>query len=256
GTPLTTTPPAGPAGTPLTATPPAGPAGIPLPGKRPRWVPVAVASTVAVVVAAGVAVAVRSDDDATSAPSATTLVIETSTPEDSAASSPLATAAPSSSAAPTGDETGAACVHGTWTMSNDSFAQLIGAFDTFGEIGEFAVTGTTNVDIAPDGIWTITYSEWTLSATMPDVSAQVTVTLDGVDTTSGEFRDDGTFAFTDISVGAQLSMSATVDGTPIPMPAVPARSVVSGGGSFVCAGDELQLTFPENQGALTMNRTA
>jgi hypothetical protein len=162
---------------------------------------------------------------------------------------------PSGSAALGQGQTGKVCVHGVWKMSNDNFKNMVGAVAALGSIGTFDVTGTSKIEIGPDGVWKMTYDKWTMSAKLTDLTAEITVVVDGVDTTQGEFLDDGTYNFHDVSVGSTLSVNAVVDGSPLPIPNDPRqRSAVSGSGTYVCEGDVLTLTTAEAPSAFVLDR--
>jgi hypothetical protein len=255
GAPINT-PPAGPAGTPMT--PPAGPAGVPLQPpplgpigtkiikKAPRRVPVVVAAAVAVVAVVAVVVVVATNNDS---PAALTNSSLDTSPSASGGTSP------SGSDALGLGETGKVCVHGVWKMSNDNFKNMVGAASALGDLGTFDVTGTSKIEIGKDGVWKMIYDKWTMSAKLTDLTAEITVVVDGVDTTQGEFLDDGTYSFHDVSVGSTLSLNAVVDGSPLPLPNDPRqRSAVSGSGTYVCEGDVLTLTTAEAPSAFVLDR--
>jgi hypothetical protein len=271
GTPLT--PPAGPAGTPLN--PPAGPTGTALPGPaggaegtplaptsaaggvakalRPRRLPIIIgASVAAVAVVAVVVVAVNNDDPVSTTP-ASTIVSDSTITQDSGATDTTA-------ATDTVPVVAAAsrCVQGQWTMRNQSFAdffssQLAGAG---GAIVATGVSGSVAIEVAEDGTWTLTYDAWTLTASLPEASGEMSVTIEGVDVSMGTFQDDGTYSFSGGSVGTTITSSATINGVAVPMPPIDqTQQVVGGTGSFTCEGDVLELTVPASGGAFIMDRT-
>ena len=246
GTPINTPPTAGPTGTPISTAPPVGPLGTQIIKKAPRRVPVVVAAAVAIVAVVAVVVVVATNND--SPATLTNSSLDTS-------ASGSAGSGPTGSAALGLGQTGKVCVHGIWKMSNENFKNMIGAAAALGTIGTFDVTGSTKIEIAPDGVWTMTYDKWTMSAKMADLSADVTVTMNGVDVSRGEFLDDGSFNFHDVSVGTQLTFNANVNGAPLPIPvAPPTRTAVSGAGTYTCEGDVLTLTTPDAPSPFVMDR--
>ena len=246
GTPINTPPTAGPTGTPISTAPPVGPLGTQIIKKAPRRVPVVVAAAVAIVAVVAVVVVVATNND--SPATLTNSSLDTS-------ASGSAGSGPTGSAALGLGQTGKVCVHGIWKMSNENFKNMIGAAAALGAIGTFDVTGSTKIEIAPDGVWTMTYDKWTMSAKMADLSADVTVTMNGVDVSRGEFLDDGSFNFHDVSVGTQLTFNANVNGAPLPIPvAPPTRTAVSGAGTYTCEGDVLTLTTPDAPSPFVMDR--
>lgn len=265
GSPLT--PPAGPTGTPLT--PPAGPTGnplgpVPTPGhsgipgvlKRPRKIPMIIgASVAAVAVATVVVVATNNDDSSSTSPSTAVasepgVTVPTSI-TDEAVDTTIPAVVPNA----------AACVQGQWTMRNDTFAEFFASnMANLGE-GELVATGVSGsvmIEVASDRTWTINYGAWTLSASMPSIGAEVSVVIDGVDVSTGTFNDDGTYSFSGVSVGTDISFSATVDGMAFPVPPMErSTQVIDGSGTFSCSGDEMVLTVDTSAsgGSFTMDRT-
>ena len=51
-----------------------------------------------------------------------------------------------------------------------------------------------------------------------------------------------------------MTQRAVVNGTDIPLPATPNRTVQDGSGTFTCEGDELQLSVEGANGWFLMNR--
>ncbi|MBI4936430.1 MAG: hypothetical protein HY828_21335 [Actinobacteria bacterium] len=273
GTPLT--PPAGPAGTPLTPT--AGPTGTALPGPaagpggtplaptssgssvvgralRPRRLPIIIGASVAAVAVVAVVVVAVNDDDPPSTAPAPTVVTDSSATSDSSAVDTTAAA----DTVPVVEEA-SRCVQGQWTMRNESFAAFFSGMMAGaggGEIVATGVSGSVSIDVAEDGTWTLTYETWTLTASLPSVGGEMSVTIDGVDVSTGTFQDDGTYSFSGVSMGTTITSSAVIDGVAVPIPPIDRSSqVVDGSGSFTCAGDELTLTVPESGGSFTMDRT-
>jgi hypothetical protein len=275
GTPLT--PPAGPTGTPVTPT--AGPTGTSLPGPaaategtpiapttgssgisraitRPRRLPIIVgASVAAVAVVAVVAVAINNDDTPSTAPAATTLVVESTAPN---GSDPTDTTAAIDTTVPIA-ATASRCVQGQWTMRNQTFADFFSSMmagAAGGEIVATGVSGAVSIEVAEDGTWTIDYDAWTINASLPTVGGEMSVTIDGVDVSNGTFNDDGTYSFSGVSMGSTMTSTARVNGVDVPIPPVDRTSQTIGGiGSFTCAGDTLELTVPESGGSFIMDRT-
>lgn len=273
GTPLT--PPAGPAGTPLT--PPAGPTGSALPGPaagaegtplaptssgpsvvgralRPRRLPIIIgASVAAVAIVAVVVVAVNNDDPASTVP-ASTVAGESTITRDSGATDTTIAAADTVPVVATPSR----CVQGQWTMRNESFAEFFSSMlaGSGGAIAATGVSGSVAIEVAEDGTWTLTYDAWTLTASLPEASGEMSVTIDGVDVSMGTFQDDGTYSFSGGSVGTTITSSATIDGVAVPIPPIDqTQQVVGGTGSFTCEGDVLTLTVPDSGASFIMDRT-
>jgi hypothetical protein len=273
GTPLT--PPAGPAGTPLTPT--AGPTGTTLPGPaagaegtplapttsvaggvakalRPRRLPIIIgASMAAVVVVAVVVVAVNNDDPASTTPASTIVSDSTITRDSGATDSTVA-----ADTVPVVVATPSRCVQGQWTMRNESFADFFSSqlAASGGAIVATGVSGSVAIEVAEDGTWTLTYDAWTLTASLPEASGEMSVTIEGVDVSMGTFQDDGTYSFSGGSVGTTITSSATVNGVAVPIPPVDqTQQVVGGTGAFTCTGDVLELTVPASRASFIMDRT-
>ena len=269
GSPLT--PPAGPAGTPLT--PPTGPTGSPLgpvptPGsggiprvlKRPRKMPMIIGAGVAAVAVATTVVVATKDADSSSTSPTTTVVsgadntILTSITEATTETTVETTSTTPAPAVP-------ACLPGVWTARNESFAEYFST--TMGVLGEGevvadGVSGSVQVDIAEDGTWTVTHNAWTMSASAPALGATVTITIDGVDVSTSAFNPDGTYAFTEVTVGSAVTFSATVGGMAFPVPEIDdSPTMTSGSGTYTCSGDELVLSVdaPGGGGAFILDRT-
>ena len=235
GTPLTTG--AGPAGTPLTTG--AGPAGTPLtrpPAPRGRFLrnllntPRALAIGAAAATAAVVTVVATSGSDSAPASTETGLT------------------------APVVVESLSECVVGTWTMDNESYASRFETF--FASAGgglTIDISGEVVIEVAPDSTWTITYNGWTI--TMANDVLQIQMVGTGIDTAHGEFRDDGTFTYSDDAVGVTYDVTATADGVPFASEGLttPPRVAV-GSGTYSCAGDAMSVGT-ESEFTFDMNRT-
>jgi hypothetical protein len=254
GTPLS--PAAGPAGTPLTPPVAAGPSIVPAVVKRGWKWPVAIGAGVAVVaVAAVVIVSAGGDDTPAAAPTSTaaiTIVPGSGSATDTVVPGETTAVAVAAVADP-------ACVPGEWTMDNDSFSAvysgLLGSAGASGQIVLTDVSGTVKVTIAADGTWTLTYDNWSLHASIPEAGGEMQIGINGVDVSTGTFKDDGTFAFSGISIGTTLTAAATVNGVVVPIPPIDRTSqVAEGTGNYTCSGNTMEITVP-TAGTYVMNRT-
>ena len=146
-------------------------------------------------------------------------------------------------------------------MRNDTFAEYFASNVASlgeGELIATGVSGSVMIEVAADGTWTVNYSAWALSASMPTIGADVSIVINGVDVSTGTFKDDGTYAFSGVSIGTTINFSATVDGVAFPIPPMErSTQVIDGGGTFTCSGDEMMLTVDTSAsgGAFVMDRT-
>ena len=238
GSPLTSL--AGPTGSPLTSV--TGPTGTPLkpPGGTGKFLRNLLSTPKAIAVAATTAVAVAVATVAITAPDDAVTSVDTAVTE-------VGSGAP----APAADLS--ECVVGTWTVSNESYeARFTNVFAASGLA--VAVSGSVVIVIAADGVWTISHNDWAVSLTSAGLQIEMIGT--GVDTGQGDFRDDGTFTFTDIAVGVTFDVSAMADGVPVAVPASatsPPR-VTFGSGTYTCEGD-LMRVGTDTEFVLAMSRT-
>ena len=267
GTPLSV--PAGPAGTSLsgptgtslagpggpTGTPLSGPTGTPLQtvaklGKRSLRIPIIAGAIVAV--GLGVVVVAASGDDPKTAPSTTVVVVTTDSVADSVADSVLV---------PTDVGAAPACVVGSWVVDNDSFAQhwlaLVGTLGLAATVD--SVTGVVAVDVDADGVWTITYTDWGFTSGFNSAGSQLALTLSitGVDKSTGNFLPDGSFTFLASDASSVITMSATAGGASVPMPSLTgAGSAFGGTGTYACDDATMTINIDGNPGPIVMNRPA
>lgn len=276
GTPLSSGPAgtpigSGPTGTPLAA-PATGPAGTPLePGRSvgrrlpPRKVLVAIGAAVTLLVAAGAAVAVsRSGSDAAAPVTTVPRVVTTpaTTPAPTAVPTSLGTttvAAGTTVAATAGATTTAVtkvdvrCPIGSWITRSDSLAAFYST--VLGGTGAAVdVTGTVTDTLGADGSRTTTYDNWGFTVTIAG-GLSGHVTFSGTDVGTAAFRPDGTLTFTDVSIGATVTV--TVNGLTVPMPSVDrAKSAASGAGTFTCSGQEMTVSIDGSPTPFVMDRKA
>ncbi len=266
GTPLSA--PAGPGGTPLSA--PVGPTGTPLEtvgttavraAKRSYRIPIIAGSIVAVGLVTGVVVFAGGGDDPQSAPPTTVFVEVTDAVTDSVVTSTSTglTTVVSTSPATTATAVGAAppCTLGSWTMVNDSFAEMWLSVALGQGVPAIldSVNGTVAVEVNADGVWTSTYSDWGFTASAEDVT--MTMSITGSDKSSGTFARDGSFTFVDTNLNTVVTLTASAGGVNLPIPPQSdTRSAFSGAGNYVCEGDTMTVNVDGNPGPIVMIRAA
>ena len=240
GVPFGTGPAAGPGGVSIT-----GPAKV---ARRGRTI-VVVAAAVAVVAAVAVGAVATSGDDAASgidtrAPAdvtATSLaaVLPDTVPDAAAGGSPDASGLPGS----TTELAGAACTVGSWLADNETFGTVfIGLAG--GSVAEVAVTGEVRVDVASDGTVLTTFTDFSVTGTMPSIGT-VEVAESGTETSTIVFADDGSYTVT----SSQIQSTQVVSSNGVVFQSGPSPAAVfTGTGTFTCAGDQLDVTIPGDLG--------
>jgi hypothetical protein len=147
------------------------------------------------------------------------------------------------------------CTQGSWTIDNNSFAEMWAATAGGQDVTLDSVNGTVVVDVSADGTWVSSYDNWGFTASSADVT--VTMSIAGSDTSTGTFADDGTFTFVDTANSTVVTMTATAGGVNVPIPPQSATSSpFAGVGGFVCNGNTMTVNAGQNPGPILMNRTS
>ena len=235
----------GASGVPFGPGPAAGPSGVPITGparvaRHGRTI-VVVAAAVAVVAAAAVGVIATSGDDAASG--IDTLATADVTATSFTAVLPDTAPGPSSLPGSSTELTGAACTVGSWLADNDTFGTVFIGLSG-GSVAEVSVTGEVRVDVASDGAVLTTFTDFSVAGTMPSIG-KVEVAEAGTETSVIVFADDGSYTVTSSQINSTQVVSSNgvvFQSGPSPVP------VFNGGGTFTCAGDQLDVTIPGDLG--------
>jgi hypothetical protein len=255
----------GPAGVPMGGIPPSGPAGTPLAraGATVRRHPLAAIAggVLLATVAVGTVVVASGGDDATGTtdvPVQSALVVEqdvvpstaTATTIQPAPDTTLApavtTIAPTTSALIT-ELAGAACVVGSWAADDDALAAgFQHAFEGLGGGELHVIGGTVNVSIAADATFVTTYDNWTMEMVIPGAGTG-TITVNGVDSSTVTFGDDGSYSVSNTQIGSTMRVAAggiaLLDG---PSP----DTMMQGANTYTCNGDRLEIDVTAQVGYL------
>jgi hypothetical protein len=147
------------------------------------------------------------------------------------------TIAPATSALIT-ELAGAACVVGSWTADDAALAAgFQHAFEGLGG-GEMHVTGgTVKVSISADSTFVTTYDNFTMEMVIPG-GGSGTITVNGVDSSTVTFGDDGMYSVSNTQIGSTMRVAAggiaLLDG---PAP----DTLMQGTNTYKCTDDRLDI---------------
>ncbi len=165
-------------------------------------------------------------------------------------------------------ETASVCAVGSWAIRPDSaeitFEQLVIAAQAnldlvpdFSGLGPTDVSGRVLVDVAVDGTWTITYTQWSMSLTSRrDGNVTHEHRLVGSEVAEGVVRDDGTFTLQGISPSAVVTLTELFLGDPSETDDYHLAAAFDGPGKLLCKGDAFQLQLANYPAPIMMDRTA
>ena len=208
-----------------------------------------VAAGVAAIAVIVVVVAITSGDDSptvSDAPGVSeTVPASSDASPTTAAASAVSAVPPPTASVPSSVSAGGgpACTVGSWVADNASFGTR---FDEFagGVIADFSVTGEVLVDIAVDGAVTTTFSEFLITAVIPEAGTSE-VGISGVESSTITFADDGTYS---VIVGKVESIQVLSANGVVLMSGPSPQPAFYVDGTYLCSRDDLVLTFPGDFG--------
>lgn len=139
------------------------------------------------------------------------------------------------------------CLVGHWQTDNDTVEALLQPVATGAGISFEVTGGAVFLSFDDAGEITLTYTAWTFEM-VGEEGMVITVERDGVDSGTYEATDDGDLTYVETAMGSKVTMTTpqgayTNVSEPMELPVQ---------GSFVCEGDELEITTAD--GSSTLHR--